>query len=409
MISPNDAFLSTNLTSANTNNTINNNSSLSNNNNNTINPNLLDTFTIGNHHHNNALSSSNHHQNKKLNLISDHHLSSPNTPTTPSSSSSSLNNTPTTLLNNNNNNNNTSNDYLYNSLKQRQKYLNEYQVSNHLPNIEITNIHHLNILLIGEKGAGKSSLLSTFHRALFENYIQEPIAKIGENKTSSFTKKKKGYALNLNDTIYGHDTRGLETFLKAELEQMRAIRDGKVGDDVEIKQKEFNWSFWDYLFSFLSKNPASILDPECLIENTTIQDIPHAIIFVIPANQRHVPNELEDFVNLFLEYGYKPLFAITKIDCFGDGDVYAATHVYDTKKSELMGLYDLDFNDICAIQNYTNWNVKNVSIESMALDLLQKAVHRAENFIIKHVENERELQRKSIYGIGNVFNKCNIQ
>jgi hypothetical protein len=52
--------------------------------------------------------------------------------------------------------------------------------------------------------------------------------------------------LNKNGTIIGHDTKGLETLLNTELEQVKAIRDGNVKDDVEIKQKE-NWGFWDYL------------------------------------------------------------------------------------------------------------------------------------------------------------------
>ncbi|EFC36436.1 predicted protein [Naegleria gruberi] len=286
----------------------------------------------------------------------------------------------------------------YNNLKFRQKQLNEYTVNNDI----IPNVSHLNILLIGEKGAGKSSLISTFHRSLHENYGEAPIAVIGENRASAFTKKKKGYAVNLPKSIFAHDTRGLETFLKLELEQVRAMRDGKIGDDVEVKQKA-SWSLWDYLFSMLSRNPAAILDPDCLVNNTTVQDIPHAVIFVVPANQRNVPSELEDFVNLFLEYGYKPLFAVTKIDAHGSGDLYAATHLYDTKKTQLVQMFELEYTDVHAIQNYTEWDQKNVSIESMALDLLQKAVTRAEGFIQQHMDNEKDKQSAGL------ISKCEIQ
>ena len=286
----------------------------------------------------------------------------------------------------------------YNSIKLRQKQLNEYKVNT---DVIPDQVSHLNILLLGEKGAGKSSLISTFHRALHENYGEQPIAAIGENRASAFTKKKKGYPVNKPGTIYGHDTRGLETFLKLELEQIKAMRDGKIGDDVEVKQKS-SWSLWDYLFSLLSRNPAAILDPECLTTNTTIQDIPHCVIFVVPANQRNVPSELEDFVNLFLEYGYKPLFAVTKIDAHGSGDLYAATHLYDTKKTQLVQMFELEYTDVHAIQNYTEWDDKNVSIESMALDLLQKAVTRAECFIVQHMENEKDKQG------GNLLSKCSL-
>ena len=60
--------------------------------------------------------------------------------------------------------------------------------------------------------------------------------------------------------------------------QVKAIRDGRVLDNVEVIQKQ-KWGFWDYLYSLLSRNPAAILDPSCLMDPntpTTIQDLPHA-------------------------------------------------------------------------------------------------------------------------------------
>jgi GTPase Era involved in 16S rRNA processing len=89
----------------------------------------------------------------------------------------------------------------------------------------------------------------------------------------------------------------------------------------------------------MSRNPSSIFDQECLRdpkEPTTIQELPHAVIFVVPANQRRVPEELEEFVNLFTEFGYKPMFAVTKIDCHG------GQKVRDHKES-LTSLKGFDF------------------------------------------------------------------
>jgi predicted GTPase len=58
------------------------------------------------------------------------------------------------------------------------KKLNEYSCK------DLKVINHINILLIGEKGAGKSSLISTFHRSLLNKYGEEPIAEVGTNLTS---------------------------------------------------------------------------------------------------------------------------------------------------------------------------------------------------------------------------------
>jgi len=57
------------------------------------------------------------------------------------------------------------------------KKLSNYQVT------DLKGVSYINILLIGEKGAGKSSLLSTFHRSIFNNYTEPPIAQVGTRQT----------------------------------------------------------------------------------------------------------------------------------------------------------------------------------------------------------------------------------
>jgi hypothetical protein len=218
--------------------------------------------------------------------------------------------------------------------------------------------------------------------------------------------KKKSYQVNKSGTIYAHDTRGLETLLQPEVEQLKAIRDGRIKDNVEVKQKQ-SWGFWDYLYAVMSRNSNAILDEDCLRDPhdpTTIQQLPHAVIFVVPANQRRVPEELEDFVLLFTEYGYKPLFAVTKIDCHGGqkGDLYAATHRYDSKKEELMELFDLEYDRVKPIQNYTQWEKRETSIENLSLDLLNNALNTAEQFIKSLEEKSRISQERGM------FSNCTI-
>jgi len=288
--------------------------------------------------------------------------------------------------------------------------MNNYSIIQHLNNYDPgvidgeTHLPHLNILLIGEKGVGKSSLLSTFYRALHQDYGMLPVAGVGNAKTVSFTKKKRGYFLNTSRTIKGYDTRGLESLLREEIEQFKAIRDGRTLDDVEIVQKPYEkWSLWDHLYAIMSRNPAAILDPDCLNGSkkgeSSLIDVPHCVIFVVPANQRRVPVELEDFVNLFVEYGYQPLFAVTKIDCHGaeEGDLYAATHLYDCKKEELINTFDLSFDKVKPIQNYTQWDKREVSVENLALDLLSRAVEVAETFV--HNWEEKKMRGKSGWSI----------
>lgn len=51
---------------------------------------------------------------------------------------------------------------------------------------ETSIVNNINLLIIGEKGSGKSSLISTFHRALANNYGEKPIADVGTSLTSVF-------------------------------------------------------------------------------------------------------------------------------------------------------------------------------------------------------------------------------
>jgi hypothetical protein len=219
--------------------------------------------------------------------------------------------------------------------------------------------------------------------------------------------------LNTGHTIKGYDTRGLETLLKEEIEQFRAVRDGRTLDDVEITQKSKSaYTIWDHMFTIMTRNPAAILDPDCLNgkpKGESLNDVPHCVVFVVPANQRKVPSELEDFVNLFVEYGYQPLFAVTKIDCHGaeEGDLYAATHLYDCKKEELINTFDLSFDKVKPIQNYTQWDKREVSVENLALDLLGRAVEVAETFV--HNWEEKKMKGRSGWSWkDDVFN-CSIQ
>lgn len=304
---------------------------------------------------------------------------------------------------NDNNNTTTTSQQLSTSISVIQKQLADYKCTQ-------KGVTHLNILLIGEKGAGKSSLLSTFYRCLNSGTVNlgAPVAGVGTKKAEAFTKKYKGYKLNAAGTLMGHDTRGLESFLKNEIEHVKAIRDGKIMEGSVVKQKS-NWNLWDYMYSMISRNPAVILDPDCLKDGPiTLQDLPHAVIFVVPANQRIFPKELGNFVTLFTEYGYDPLFAVTKIDCHGStsGDLYAATHLYDSKKQQLIQMFELEYEQVRPIQNYTQWEKREASIENLAIDLLSRAVRAAEMFVANYDAQKNTKANSGI--ISSVYNSCII-
>jgi hypothetical protein len=86
------------------------------------------------------------------------------------------------------------------------------------------------------------------------------------------------------------------------------------------------------------------------------------------------------------------LFAVTKIDCHGGekGDLFAATHRYDSKKEELIEMFDLEFDRVKPIQNYTQFKKREASIENLSLDLLNLAIRTAESFVSSLDEKNKQ-------------------
>jgi hypothetical protein len=271
-----------------------------------------------------------------------------------------------------------------------------------------------NIVLIGPVFAGKSSLASTFFKALNPEIDDgHPIAKVGsvassissssepQSTTTTFT----GYVMNVSDarlptagaeSIRVFDTKGLSAAVsdREHSTHVAHMLRGLVRGGTELKNAALaEYSFWDYMRVLFTWNRALVLDPMCRVDSVPqFSACPHAVIFVLPANSGTLPSSLVRLVRTVREFGYQPLFAVTKIDCHGMGtnDVYAGAGLFDDKKGAIMHATGCAFEDVFPVQNYVDWSRQDRTCDKLALKLLMRAVSVAEQYVIDHHYAQRK-------------------
>jgi hypothetical protein len=67
-----------------------------------------------------------------------------------------------------------------------------------------------------------------------------------------------------------------------------------------------------------------------------------------------------------------------------------------------MELFDLEYDKVKPIQNYTQWDKREISIENLALDLLHHTVRTAEQFLSQIEEKDKISDEEGL------FSNCTI-
>lgn len=148
------------------------------------------------------------------------------------------------------------------------------------------NVNKCNIILFGPSGSGKSSFIKTLYRAVYgtPHLPPEAISKLivkdtDQNEgTLCFTRLHLKEESTQSSGVVICDTRGHIWMNEEEKEQFKVIIDGKVKEDIEIKQEKSRsplmlWEFW--------KKDAELFPKEIfLAKEPGIESIPHNIVLV---------------------------------------------------------------------------------------------------------------------------------
>ena len=179
---------------------------------------------------------------------------------------------------------------------------------------------HIDILLFGPAGAGKTSLIKTFYRALHINQTMPESVKDlltvkqkNQNEgTTHFTKvvlkpfnsvmeepikekKKKGTKdqayLQKDHQILIHDTRGQIWMDDREKAQLNQIIDGKIRDKSLVEQRNYRyayllWEFW--------KRENELFPPEIIAGDQGLRSRPHCVVFVFDGSMDDIPSSAEE-------------------------------------------------------------------------------------------------------------------
>lgn len=279
------------------------------------------------------------------------------------------------------------------------KLLNDKKIFLNTASSDIS-INKCNIILFGPSGSGKSSFIKTLYRAVYATPFLPPeamskliVKDTDQNEgTLCFTRLHLKEESPQSSGIIVCDTRGHIWMNEEEKEQFKVIIEGKVKEDVEIKQNKERkahllWEFW--------KKDAELFPKEIFdAKDSTLDSIPHNIVLVFDGSIDEIidPNDekfYKELVEISNQKGYNSVHVVlTRIDIF-------EKHTTDKNKNLAM-----------TERNSVVNNLKDQKIERV-IDILgvkRSNVHFIENYHSDVEENIIEIDYHALKTLGDLIN-----
>lgn len=282
---------------------------------------------------------------------------------------------------------------------------------------------HADILVFGPSGSGKSSLITTFYRALHKSgeapddfreriLVKDTAMNEGTLKyVSAVVKSAKvdHRGGQSSSAIICHDTRGHIWMDEREQKQLGIMLDGSVKDDSIVQQRNYRyarllWEFW--------RRDADLFPPEILVRRNGISTRPHALLFVFDGSMEEIPNGEEETqfyretISMARAKGYLyPQIVLSRIDRVeeqlaksgGAADPAEAElrlrQVLDEKIENVVTKLDVSRNSVHFVENYHSEGCyaegRNVSVDFHALKILTQCCSHADAFVMQHLRTQK--------------------
>lgn len=251
---------------------------------------------------------------------------------------------------------------------------------------------YINIVMVGETGAGKSSFINTFATALANKNYMKDIYRISpkqtKHKEKSATRKIHLEKLFLNDEpphlhINFYDIPGIGEKNCVGEEELEMVIDGKLKPDVEIKKA-----------SKMKQNPGNIN------ENPTGADKAHCILYIIRATSNlstDVSKSLEILLKIrnkrIGEDDVRQFVILTSIDEIGvpNNDMEKAYRYGCIRKhcEKISDIFDIDLPHVIPVSNYFMESAPTHAKNAMSLMTLWRVCISSKEFI----QRKRKLMR----------------
>ncbi|XP_052678095.1 interferon-induced protein 44-like [Crassostrea angulata] len=263
--------------------------------------------------------------------------------------------------------------------------LKEY-VANYEP-LEEMKIPEVNILLIGQVGAGKSSFLNTIN-SIFKGEMSSRACTGGAE--NSLTKRFEKFRIRDPSTkkylrFRICDTRGLEEDVSIKIEDVGFILDGNTPNHYKFEVES----------PVLAKQPGYVKEP-------TVRDRINVVVFALDGSildvlPERVVSKLKDIKSLVVDRGIPHLVFLTKIDkiCkLVEEDVsktYKSRNVEDAidKAAKIIAI---PRSQVLPVKNYEKETILNMDINILALTALKKSLVFADDFL----ENQYDWQQDNV-------------
>ncbi|XP_052679954.1 interferon-induced protein 44-like [Crassostrea angulata] len=259
-------------------------------------------------------------------------------------------------------------------------------VANYNP-LEEMKIPEVNILLIGQVGAGKSSFLNTIN-SIFKGEMSSRACTGGAE--NSLTKRFEKFRIRDPSTkkylrFRICDTRGVEEDVSIKIENVGFILDGNIPNH--------------YMFEVDSTVSKKILG---FVKEPTVKDRIHVVVFVLDGSTLDVLSEgvvskLKDIKSVVVDRGIPHLVFLTKIDkvCkLVEKDVsktYKSSNIEDVI-DEAAATIAIPRSQVLPVKNYEKETILNMDINILALTALKKSLVFADDFL----ENQYDWQQDNV-------------
>ncbi|XP_052678117.1 interferon-induced protein 44-like [Crassostrea angulata] len=241
---------------------------------------------------------------------------------------------------------------------------------------EELNVPEVNILLVGQVGAGKSSVVNTINSVWKGEISSRSWAGSSEHSlTTSFTK------FRISDPSTG-------TYLKFRLCDMRGLE-----ETMDVKSEDIAFLLDGNLPNKYKFNPAAraTKDTPGFIKEPTMKDMIHTVVFVIDgSNVEVMPDgiikKLKDIKEMLIERDVPLLVLVTKIDkvCSDvDKDVEEVFFSNAVKKTvdKVSDIIAIPRSHVLPVKNYEKERTLQNNICILAMEALKQALLFCQDFL----------------------------
>lgn len=258
-------------------------------------------------------------------------------------------------------------------------------VANYEP-LEEMKIPEVNILLIGQVGAGKSSFLNTINSIFKGGISSRACTGSAENSlTKTFEKFRiRDPSTKKYPRFRICDTRGVEEGLSIKSEDLGFILDGNLPNHYTFNPVE----------KASTKTPGFVKEP-------TVKDRIHVVVFVLDGSTLDVLSEgvvskLKDIKSLVVDRGIPQLAFLTKMDKIcetvnKDVSKMFTSSVVEDAVNKAADIIAIPRSHVLPVKNYEKESQLKTDINILALTALRQSLMFADDFL----ENQYELGQEN--------------